>query len=461
MSHANKKVRITSAPQPYVGLNLIAPYFYRPGKYFVDAGPTSSVRLDTTSAATIDANGWPVTGAQNNTVISYDTFAPNSWPTGSYTLSWTGSGNVAINLPGASTPPTFSITNATDRILLLPSGQVSSLSLRPTGMSGQFTPTFLSRAQKATCLRLMDVTYTNYGDVYPTATQRAIEIEDSGSLRYYHHGWNWQDAVDISNAAQCDLWVNVPHLKYNDTGYLTAMATTLSACAKKCYVEFSNETWNGGFPVNSWIPTVAGGQNVDAWHADRSDIIAELFKGISAKFVGVLGSQAVAYGKFTSYTTLATRPLNFIDALAIGPYWGGSWALNTPAATINATSIASAISTIEADYMSNWAPAIPEWKTRCDSKGWDLIAYEGGSHLFAYLNANDSTQAAAIQKLKDINASSEMAALYDRLLDHWKQSGGGLFNHFGDVDDKTWGPWITESQSTPRWDSLASRMRAA
>lgn len=434
---------------------------YRSSKYFVDAGPTSSIRLDTTSGATIDSNGWPGSGATNNIIISYDTFAPNSWPTGSYDISWTGSGNVAINLPGASSPPTFNVSGTTDRILLQPTGQVTSLSLKPSGMTGKFTSTFLDRASRAICLRVMDATYTNLGTVAPTATQRAIEIENAGTLRYYHHGWNWQDVVDISIAAKCDVWVNVPHLKYNDTSYLTSMATTLAGCYGRVYVEFSNETWNTGFPVNAWIPTVSGGQNADAWHADRSDIIAELFKSVSPKFVGVLGSQAVGYGKFTSYTTLATRPLNFIDAIAIAPYWGGTWALGSSAATINAASISSAMSTIESDYWTNWAPAIAQWKTRCDTKGWKLIAYEGGSHLFAYLNANVPAEATAIQKLKDINASDEMGSLYHRIMDHWEDNGGGLFCHFGDVDESTWGPLLNETQATERWNQLAYRMRPA
>lgn len=441
--------------QPFVGFNVLAPEFYRSTKPFVDMGPHASVRISESDGSIVGADGWLTSGTG---IISYDTFAPDSWSNGDYTVTYSGGGSISINLPNGFTAPNFTITDSVDRVLFYIYGDVSSISVKKNGETGYFTQSFLDRSSKAKCVRFMDGTYTN--EALSPDTD-GLRTQSEGGLQWTHHGWTWDEIVQLSHEAQCDIWCNVHHLRYNDNTYLTNMANALAECYGRCYIEFSNETWNSGFPVYSWIPTVAGGQNSAGWHADMSDIIAELFKGVSNKFIGVLGSQAVGSGLFNTMVNNATRPLNFIDVVAIAPYWGGTWSFNSSVSTINSTSISDAVATFSSDFDTNWKPFIETWQSNCSSRGWGLVSYEGGSHLFKYLNVNIQEEADAYQKLLDINASQDMANLYNSILDWWNNlTGGGLFCHFADVDYGVWGPKPTENTSTLRWNTLLNRMKS-
>lgn len=444
----------------FVGFNILSPQFFRSAKHFNDVGPHATVKVPSGSSSTVDSDGWPATGVAGGIWITWDTFITYSWEVGDYDLTVTGGGSITVNQPSGESAPLVTLDASDDRIILYPVGNVDTISFKPTGTTAKFTGTFLERAGKALCVRVMDATFTTneYTTTPPTSTKPALSVQvASGDGTYYHHGWSWQDVVDLSNDAQCDVWVNYPHTKYGDSSYLSDMANKLNECYGKVYVEFSNEAWNSSFTgIYNWIEANRGSQNHDAYHADLTDEIVQAFKAIMGpKCVGVLGSQAVSYGRWSNIfdgSTGVTRPLNYIDAVAIAPYWGGTWALTTDAATILSTSYADISTIIQADFDTNWKPNIEQWKTYCDSRGWDLLAYEGGPHLKRY------TDQSAIDYLRAYVRSTEAATVLADVLAWWDQLGGGIWCHFVDVDYEEWGAKRTESETSASWELLLGRM---
>ncbi len=81
----------------------------------------------------------------------------------------------------------------------------------------------------------------------------------------------------------------------------------------------------------------------------------------------------------------------------------------------------------------------------------DLIAYEGGQHLW---EVNNVQKNAAITKLFDAaNRDPRMKQIYLQWLDNWKNAGGKLLVHFTDCSayNSSWGRFgMVETLDQPR-----------
>ncbi|MCK5907790.1 MAG: T9SS type A sorting domain-containing protein, partial [Flavobacteriales bacterium] len=67
-------------------------------------------------------------------------------------------------------------------------------------------------------------------------------------------GLAYEWIIDACNKANTDLWINVPHKAKKEfwDGLSVLIAENLNE-GLKCYIEYSNETWNPGFTQNGWI----------------------------------------------------------------------------------------------------------------------------------------------------------------------------------------------------------------
>ena len=452
--------------RPFVGLNALAPEFYRSAKPWKDMGPHGSLRVVIGDGHVIDSNGWLRSG---KAMVSYDTFAPNSWPVGEYELRWTGEGSVKIDIPGASEPPFFTISESTQRIILKLSGEVSSLSIKPKGSEGSaFTLSMLDRSAKAVCYRFMDAQYINEPSTQFDPERCWINQQDSGSLRFYHHGWTHGEMIQLAIESGCDIWLNIHPSKFSDKQFLRTLAKRFTAVPGKVLVEFGNEAFNSSrsFAYNAWLNKYRGSQGLWGFHADCSDAVYEIFKSVdSEKFVGVLGNQAAANTasqRMTDMMKSKTRRLDFVDKLAIAPYLGTSW-VKQSSDVLAGYDVPTAIAEIESNFDAVYKPDIEDWQRITSAQGWQLVCYEFGTELFAYLDPNVPRNVAAIEKIHEVNESAEMGSLYQRVLDWWdKLTDGALLMHYADVDGaglRSWGAMLDETRTTPRWDALAAYMK--
>ena len=450
----------------FVGLNALAPEFYRSAKPWKDMGPHGSLRVVIGDGHEVDSNGWLRSG---KAIVSYDTFVPYSWPVGEYELRWTGSGSVKIDLPGASEPPFFNVSESTGRIMLTLNGEVSGISIRPKDSNGSaFTLSILDRASKAVCYRFMDAQYINEPKTQFDSERCWINQQDSGSLRFYHHGWTYYEMIQLGIETGCDIWLNIHPNKLADKKFLKSLAQQFTAVPGKVLVEFGNEAFNSSksFAYNAWLNKHRGSQGLWGFHADCSDAVYEIFKSVdSEKFVGVLGNQAAANTasqRMADMMKSKTRPLAFVDKLAIAPYMGTSW-VKQSSDVLAGYDVPTAIAEIESNFDSVYKPEIEDWQRITSAQGWQLVCYEFGTELFAYLDPNVPRNVAAISKIHEVNESAEMGGLYKRVLDWWdKLTDGALLMHYADVDGaglRSWGAMLDETRTTPRWDALAQYMK--
>jgi len=86
-----------------------------------------------------------------------------------------------------------------------------------------------------------------------------------------------------------------------------------------------------------------------------------------------------------------------------------------------------------------------------------LLAYEGGQHLVGIGNVQNN------QSITNLfiaaNRDPRMGDMYLKLLDNWRNSGGGLFMHYANISSAgqygSWGAIESMGQETsPKYDAL-------
>jgi hypothetical protein len=253
--------------------------------------------------------------------------------------------------------------------------------------------------------------------------------------------------IDLCNRNKADMWVTVPHLAVTrstgdapadytlrlcllvKTGVdmkdvdLTPLLPKLSGTSAgqliaaggvrtcdpldadlKLYVEYSNETWNGGFKQAHYCTEEGtaldlskdkwtAGFRYHAWAALRCFRAADLVYGDrSPRAVRVLATQSANPWIATQHLAVVKdaklNPWNLKpDAIATAPYFGHSVDGAAP----------DAAERLRAEIKKS-AEQSAKHKQLADANGMRLIAYEGGQHL--------------TKNAQSLNRSPEMHALY-------------------------------------------------
>jgi hypothetical protein len=362
--------------------------------------------------------------------------------------------NHSLTLSIASLHPQNPIKN----IRILP------LATKDSEQKGIWSPRFLALLDGFSCIRFMDMMKTN------NSTQSAWENRPKEEDAVYStdKGCPLALMVNLANEKQINPWFCIPHMADDD--YVVQFATYLRDHLDhrlKAYIEYSNETWNGGFQQYSYAKNQAlalgVGEEGNQYVAYRSIQIFDIFgkvygEALSKRVVRVLASQA-------SWAEVAKKRLSFkqayqkVDVLAIAPY------ISLMVGPEMEAKVASWSLDQLFDYIKQVAlPESMQWmasnKAIADEYGVQLVAYEGGQHMVGVAGVENN------QKITDLliaaNQDHRLEQIYRDYLDVWAKTGGDLFCHYNFIGGwSKWGSWsLLQSKYEPltnasKWQGIA------
>jgi hypothetical protein len=306
----------------------------------------------------------------------------------------------------------------------------------PGASFSPFHPQFLEKLAPFKTIRFMDWGETNLSDITTWSDRRPYDhaTQQSGDFK---NGVAPEYLVALCNELDADAWVNMPHGA--DDAFVRNFATLVRDTlepGRKVYVEWSNETWNGGYGYEAfpWVtqqlalPANAD-LNGDRWalvarETRRDfDIWSEVFAGQTNRITRVVaGQQANSW----IAGEIASNMGGYFDAISCAAYMYVSdeakarFSSNTTADQVIDALIANQTQAID------W---LKDHKVLTDSLAAKLgrpigfVAYEGGPHL-------DSWGAPYQQAFFDAGNSPRMRDAYARLLNGARDAGLDLFQHF-------------------------------
>ncbi|MBD3240665.1 MAG: hypothetical protein GF331_08790 [Chitinivibrionales bacterium] len=308
-----------------------------------------------------------------------------------------------------------------------------------------FTERFLRDVRPFAILRFMDWNNTN-GNTQSTWSQRrpkdyatqTMMPDPPNNLNGVAYEW----MIELCNTVERDMWVTVPHKA--DANYQRQLARLIRDNldpSLKCYVEWSNETWNWNFPQTSYAEQQGYntlklddkvGAAVNKYHTYAAvrlfKIFEEEFSAQRDRLVTVLaGRHNPVTGDseriIKALDDPVVNPDNIVpDAFATAPY------MNTPT---RVSSVNAAFDGLR-QGLARAAEGTRKWKPHCDSYGLRFITYEGGQHL------NKASEEIIIAT----NEHADMYDLYVDYLDSLEAYGLTMLNAFVAVAGwNSYGAW--------------------
>lgn len=467
-------------PQNLMGINLGPLGYYLQNAAFKDLFKKSDSWRSSTngtaptwgtnaySSMSVDSDGYPTVVPQNG--LYAHIVCGHQLYTGEYTLLWDGTGDVNVQgfsyTSKSSNRKTFNVGSSSSaffNVMITASSQsdhVHNIRLlipnsEATYQAQPLNPDFVARVGGVGVIRTMDWTATN-NSTHKTWSDRVTEFGlqgrsgdgSSGGLG----GCSYEMCCDAANNLNSHLWICVPHQA--DDNYVTQMATLIKSRLKQnlhCYVEYSNETWNGQFQQTSWTRTTGQANGLlnlgyapgQAWCAGINYCArraAQIFKiftttfGGSDRLVRVIASQNGNAGVTDAWIMAINSPtINPLyqdpnarpDALATAPYLGVQNGSVNPADTVQSVidKMVATMNSTQADQTFTGAAAA---KKKADANGLRYIAYEGGQTLFK------PSGNGANALLAQVNRSKEIEAVYKTYFDKWFAITQDVFCHYND-----------------------------
>jgi hypothetical protein len=448
----------------------------------------------------VDTNGWPtqVPFAVNGTNQLVHTIIVNLNEAGAYNFIYEGTGMLYFSCyPGASASLTatggvqsFSFTapidgaqaiveihrSATNDYLrnfhIVLTNSLAAYATQP------FHPLFLQRLEPFTCLRFMQ-----WADINGTGL---VSWTNRPAPNYYTqentNGVALEYMVQLCNTLQKDAWICIPHAADDDYVRQTAQLLLNSLSPNlRVYVEYSNETWNSGFPQEGYVqaqgvnlgldpdPFTAGQKYV----ARRSGQIWSVFQQV---FGGATGSRLVKVMASAWYGAAVMRVSGLLDpginvsgvlpdALAIATYF------DTPFTPANLPPFApyptvdEIVTNLAVQAIAEVQAQVAQQKPLADTNGWRLVCYEGGQGFVGSGGAQNDTNLTAI--LAAANRDPRMLPLYTRFLDMLNAQGVDFFNNYSYCGNwsqyGSWGSLEFQNQPTnaaPKYAALVQWIAA-
>ena len=449
-----------------------------------------------------DANGWPqaVPFTANGAQHFLHTLLPLYGP-GNYTVRFTGTGRIELTAPNGGGRQIITATGGTTthifnfnptladntlylevrqssgsdpirNIEVIAPGQDTNLQTQP------FHSDFVASLAPYRNLRFMDWLRTNLLP-YETGRQPLRTWSERTTRNSYtqtrDNGVAHEYIIALANQTGKDPWICIPHEADDDYIHETARIYRDNlAPGLELYVEYSNETWNGGFLQTAYVQDRGEALGLDParWTAGQKfvgkrsgeifDIFAQEYGAAQRhRFVAVLATQAANAGLSEERLAAMTDPtINTSgvrpDALAIAPYFGVNYEPGNAVPT--ADQVATTLSTAAIAEALGWTR---DQRTVADANGVRLVCYEGGQHFVGILGAENN--GALTAALHAGNRDARMQDRYREYLTAMEQEGVDLFVHFAHVSGwSQWGSWgALEYQQqpaaqTPKWRALTA-----
>lgn len=393
-----------------IGINLADHRYYSTERVFNDLAKQASV-WQWSNAVWNGATPGPVDTSGYPTSVPSGVFAGSvldmhkGLPIGRYRFSPTA----GVTVDGQSAPGVFSKTQDSQRIIVRVRQGISALSIREEGNDdpGVFFKPFVDRTKAYGTLRMMNWAQTN--------ADRAVTWESRTTPNWYTQAQNevaLEYQVDL--ALECDsaVWICIHHRA--DDAYVREMARFLKArwkSTRPLYVEWSNETWNGGFAVYRYcVERSPKTRSPLEYASQRTAEVARIFAAEGCPATIVMGAQAVAsdHAAWVFRQPGMSFPLE-VDVVAIAPYFG--YAITNKTGTVDQI-LNECAASIEAN--ANHITAWMALANRFDAK---LAGYEGGQHLAASIP--DQANATIVSNYIAANRHPRMYDLYRRYLSQW------------------------------------------
>ncbi len=378
-------------------------------------------------------------------------------------------------------------------------------------VGAQFNPNWLRHIDDLRLVRFMDWMLTNDSPI-----KRWQDRPSPLDYTYGRRGVPVEAMVALANQIGADPWFNMPHQADDDyvrqfAGYVRDnLSPTL-----KAHVEYSNEVWNFIFSQAGWAQAEAAKRWGDAVTDDgwiqfaglRAAQVAQVWSGVygdaaDGRLVRVIGTHSGWPGLervmlqaplwMAENPAPESPPLAYFDAYAVTGYFGYEvggepmapevlgWisesmteaTAQTKALALEGEVRAAYLAASKyiladqklADYLSTRAiPQMVQDVFAYQAKvartyGFDLIMYEGGSHITGTGDWTNNQDLTAF--LTHFSYSPAMAQLYHQALSGWRQQGGTVFTGFVDVAAASkWGSWGALrhlDDKNPRNDALRS-----
>lgn len=481
--------RIVPAGNPLVGMNLESVVDWSPAWSFTDAfkasRPWISHAYNTVTGQEswegggtvhVDAKGWPTqlnhwNNSQNQpmeqrlgTLMFRDIGA--GYPVGTYRAEWKGEGDVSWGF-AANAVEEGTMANGTHYAMLNVSPDSAGIYMKVAGMSsvdpirdihvwlpdnngqqfsGQvwqpgasfspFHPRFLERLNPFSTIRFMDWAETNSTDVVNWSDRRPYDYatQQSGEFR---NGVAPEYMVELCNEIDANAWVNMPHMATDDyvRNFATLVRNNLEP-GRKVYVEWSNETWNGGygFEVFPWVTSqLARSENAylqgDRWafvarETKRDfDIWSDVFAGQSDRLVRVVaGQQANSWiaDQIISHMDGHFDAVSCSAYLHLGEDVRAGFSASTTTDQVMDALVQSVPTAV--NWMKNHQQ-LAAYYSNALGRSIEFVAYEGGPHLDGQNGPYQPAFFAA-------GSNPRMYEIYSRLLEGCQEAGLNEFLQF-------------------------------
>lgn len=277
-------------------------------------------------------------------------------------------------------------------------------------------------------------------------------------------GIAFETMIQLANILNINPWITIPTAADDD--FVEQLAVLIKTKLKphlKCYIEYSNETWNSKFPSYHYSEAkvkelqLSGTlREPDAWQAYRAVEIFRIFNRVfgeqdlrenraESRLVRILTSQPAWLARGLrvmdwvmpnkAWPTEGEPAFKYADAWAITTYFYLKSNEILEQASMGEL-MTEQLKSVDAMFGSAEKPGIiRQTLTEVNERGMQLVTYEGGTHLLAPKKKQD-----LIAKLADVNKNPGMEKVYKRLLNHWdslyQEFGSnkvGVWNHYSDV----------------------------
>lgn len=304
---------------------------------------------------------------------------------------------------------------------------------------GVISQSYVDSIKPFSVFRTMDATSTNCSIQKEWSDRRLPTDADQTAYAVCGDSTNkgvaWEYLIDIVNAANVGLWVNIPHQASDD--YVRNLASLLKGRLKtQLYVEYSNETWNGAFGQFNYVNSTGTKLGLPGSNTYYQGGAYTLYRGLqaakivkdsipSAKYVFAfsgnqdLADQAIKnVASSSQWNPSSTK----IDLLATAPY-----------VTIQTYSLAAFKSKVDSLVASD--DGLGYARRIADKYGYPVGCYEGGgdirSNATSYANAADSADAYTYMLDKFATKANAPCALYTRASSYNATTAWGLYGADG------------------------------